>query len=178
MMKMTPALPLETCVGINRSSGHDSRDKDCKSAAEIIHALVSCAGGGANLLLCISPRPDGSIEHEAVERFQEVGAWLKTHGETVYGTRRGPIDAQAWGVSTTRGARADQKIYLHILDPKTKEPIAFDPGIAWTPFLFGKTTPLKLNRKSGLLQLELPQDALAPVDTIVVLLPESTRRAR
>ena len=177
-VKITAGLPLETGMTINRSTGHDSRDKEYKSAPEIIHALVSSAGRGANLLLSISPRPDGLFEHEAIERLQEVGAWLKTHGETVYGTRRGPIEAQSWGVSTTRGARADQRIYLHILANKIKEPIAFDPGIAWTPFLFGKTTPLKLTRKSGMLELELPQEALVPVDTIVVLLPESKHRAR
>ncbi len=177
-VKTTAGLPLETCMTINRSSGYDSRDKEYKSAPEIIHALVSSAGRGANLLLSIGPRPDGLFEHEVLERLQEVGAWLKTHGETVYGTRRGPIEAQSWGVSTTSGARADQKIYLHILNPQTKQPIAFDPGIAWTPFLFGKTTPLKLTRKSGLLELELPQDAITPVDTIVVLLPESKHRAR
>ena len=80
-VKITAGLPLETCMTINRSSGYDSRDKEFK-VREIIHALVSSAPG-ANSLLSISPRPDGLFEHEALERLQEVGAWLKTHGETV-----------------------------------------------------------------------------------------------
>ncbi len=121
----------------------------------------------------VSPRPDGAIDQEASQRLLEVGAWLKTYGESVFGTRRGPIQPQSWGVSTTTGAHADQKIFLHILKTEKGEPIAFDPRISWTPMLFGKTTPLKLNRKAGLLELDLPQDAIMPVDTIVVLQPES-----
>jgi alpha-L-fucosidase len=175
---VTATLPLETCMTINRSWGYDSRDNEYKSAAELIHALVSAAGNGANLLLNVGPRPDGSIERQASDRLLEVGAWLKTYGETIFGTRRGPIEAQSWGVSTTRGALADQKIYLHILEPKLRQPIVFDPSISWTPFLFGKTTPLKLNRKSGSVELDLPQDAIAPVDTIVVLVPEAKHRGR
>jgi alpha-L-fucosidase len=176
--RLAAGLPLETGMTINRSWGYDSRDQEYKSAAEIIHALVSSAGRGANLLLSVGPQPDGSIEHAVGERLLEVGAWLKTHGETVYGTRRGPIEAQSWGVSTTKGDRADQRIYLHILNPKPRQPIVFDPSIAWTPFLLGKTTPLKLVRKSGSVELDLPQDAIAPVDTIVVLVPEAAHRAR
>ena len=70
---------------------------------QIIGALVRAAGRGANLLLNVGPRPDGSIDHEATQRLLEVGAWLKTYGESVYGTRAGPIPAQSWGVSTTKG---------------------------------------------------------------------------
>jgi alpha-L-fucosidase len=171
--KTTAGLPLETCMTINRSWGYDSRDREYKSSDVIIRALVSAAGRGSNLLLNVGPRADGSIDHEASQRLLEVGAWLKTYGESIYGTRRGPLEAQEWGVSTTKGARGDQRIYLHILKPKPGEPIAFDRSISWTPFLFGKTTPLKLNRKPGVLELDLPEAALAPVDTIVVLQPES-----
>jgi alpha-L-fucosidase len=176
--RISSGLALETCMTINRSWGFNSRDKEYKSSEAIIRALVSSAGRGANLLLNLGPKPDGSIDHEVSERLVEVGAWLKTYGETIYGTRRGPLEAQSWGVSTTKGARADQRIYLHILKPKTGEPIVFDRSISWTPFLFGKTTPLKWNRKPGVLELDLPEDAVAPVDTIVVLHPEATPRAR
>jgi alpha-L-fucosidase len=171
-------LPTEICMTINRSWGYDTRDKEYKSSDSIIRALVSAAGGGANLLLNVGPRPDGSIDHEASLRLLEVGAWLKIFGESIYGTRRGPLEAQSWGVSTTKGARADQRIYLHILKAKTGEPIVFDRSISWTPFLFGKTTPLSLNRKPGVLELDLPEDVLAAVDTLVVLQPEAKPRAR
>ena len=103
---------------------------------------------------------------------------MKTHGETIFGTRRGPVEAQSWGVSTIKGARADQRIYLHILSPKAGLPIVFDRSLSWTPFLFGKTTPLRMNRKPGVLELSLPDVDPPPVDTIVVLEPEAKSRAR
>lgn len=166
-------MPLETCMTINRSWGYDARDTHYKSTEEIIQALILSAGKGANLLLNVGPRSDGTIDPEASQRLLEVGTWLKTYGESVYGTRRGPIPPQPWGVSTTKGEHADQRIYLHVLKPKPGEPIVFDPRISWTPFLFGKTAPLKLTRKQGVLELSLPKDAYMPIDTIVVLHPES-----
>ncbi len=171
-------LPMELCMTINRSWGFNSQDRNYKSSDAIIRALVRAAGKGANLLLNIAARPDGSIDHEASQRLLEVGAWLKTHGETIYGTRRGPVESQSWGVSTIKGARGDQRIYLHILNPKAGLPIVFDRSLSWTPFLFGKTTPLRMNRKPGVLELNLPDVEPAPVDTIVVLEPEATSRAR
>ncbi len=167
------ALPLETCMTINHSWGFNARDTNFKSAEEIIQALIASAGRGANLLVNIGPRADGSIDDEVTQRLVKVGKWLETFGESLYGTRRGPIPPQAWGVSTTKGKEADQRIYLHVLKPNPGEPIIFDPSTSWAPFLFGKTVPLKLVRKQQVLELELPKDAYMPIDTIVVLRPGS-----
>jgi alpha-L-fucosidase len=176
--KVTGGLPLETCMTINQSWGFDARDTKYKSTDSLIEALVESAGRGANLLLNVGPRPDGTIDHEVSQRLVAIGAWLKTYGEAVYGTRRGPIPAQPWGVSTQKGERADQRIYLHVLKPKSGEPIVFDASISWTPFLFGKTAPLQLTRKQGVVLLELPQKDLTPFDTIVVLHPDSSLKGR
>jgi alpha-L-fucosidase len=176
--RISAGLPLETCMTINQSWGFNSRDQDFKNAEQIVRALVMAAGRGANLLLNVGPRADGTIDQEASQRLLEVGTWLKTYGETVYGTRPGPISRQSWGVSTTKGVRAEQRIYLHILSTKPGEPIAFDPTIAWTPYVFGKAAPLRLIRRPGVLALDLPQDALAPIDTVVELRPESKPKGR
>jgi len=173
---VSPNLPLETCLTINHSWGYNASDSNYKSAEQIIHALVGAAGHGANLLLNVGPRPDGAIERDAAQRLQEVGKWLATYGESVYGTRRGPISPQPWGVSTSKGSQADQKIYLHVLTPKDDEPIVFDPRLAWTPFLFGKTNPLKLTQRPHVLVLDLPKDARTPIDTIIVLSPKPRGR--
>ncbi|MFI5456706.1 MAG: alpha-L-fucosidase [Isosphaerales bacterium] len=169
-------LPLETCLTINHSWGYNAGDTEYKSAGQIIHALVGAAGRGANLLLNVGPRPDGTIDRDAAQRLQEVGKWLATYGESVYGTRRGPIPPQPWGVSTAKGSPADQKIYLHVLTPKDDEPIVFDRRLAWTPLLFGKTNPLKLTERQHVLVLDLPKDARTPIDTVIVLSPKTRGR--
>lgn len=54
-------LPLETCQTMNRSWGYRIKDTDYKSADFLIEYLVRTAAKGANLLLNIGPRPDGTI---------------------------------------------------------------------------------------------------------------------
>jgi alpha-L-fucosidase len=56
--------------------------------------------------------PDGQLQSENVKTLQEIGAWLKTYGESIYGTRGGPVTPRPWGVTTQRG----NKVYVHILD--------------------------------------------------------------
>src|SRR2546421_498464 len=96
-------LPLETSLTMNDSWGFNLTDHHYKSTRELIHYLVRAAGVGANLLLNIGPRPDGTIPPEAEERLREIGAWLSTNGGAIYGTRAGPIAPRSWGGTTQRG---------------------------------------------------------------------------
>jgi alpha-L-fucosidase len=105
-------LPLETSLTMNASWGFNLTDRRFKSVRETIGYLARAAGADANLLLNVGPRPDGTIQPEAVERLQAVGQWLAKNGESIYGTRRGPVPPRPWGVTTRRGAR----VYVHVLD--------------------------------------------------------------
>lgn len=105
-------LPLETCQTMNGSWGYRITDRDYRSADDLICYLVRTAAKGANLLLNIGPRPDGSIPEEALERLQAIGEWLSRYGESIYGTQAGCTGEQAWGVSTQK----DNVLYLHVLD--------------------------------------------------------------
>ena len=40
-----------------------------------------------NLLLNIGPRADGTIPDEVQQTLRQVGAWLRSNGEAIYGTR-------------------------------------------------------------------------------------------
>jgi alpha-L-fucosidase len=42
---------------------------------------------GGNLLLDIGPAADGTIPVIMQQRLMEIGNWLKTNGEAIYGTR-------------------------------------------------------------------------------------------
>lgn len=105
-------LPLETCQTMNRSWGYRITDKDYKSADFLIKYLVRTAGKGANLLLNIGPRPDGTLPEEALERLNAIGKWLEINGESIYGTEGGCVEEQPWGVTTQKG----NILYLHILE--------------------------------------------------------------
>jgi alpha-L-fucosidase len=167
-------LPLETCLTINNSWGYSAGDTNYKSVEQIIRALVGAAGRGANLLLNVGPRPDGTIGQEFSRRLLDVGKWLATYGESVYGTRRGPIPPQPWGVSTSKGSTdRPSAIYLHVLEPKALATLVLlKQAASWTPSLFGKTTPLKLTQTRSGMVLKIPEESYTPTDTIVVLSPQ------
>jgi alpha-L-fucosidase len=57
-------------------SGHDA-----------IQLLVDIVVKGGNLLLNIGPAPDGTWPEGAYNLLDEIGRWMKTNGEAIYGTR-------------------------------------------------------------------------------------------
>lgn len=109
-------LPLETCETMNTSWGYKITDNNYKSEKTLIQYLVKAAGNNANLLMNVGPRPDGTLPEIAVQRFGAMGQWLHQYGETIYGTRGGPVGAHKWGVTTQKGNR----LFVHILDLQDK----------------------------------------------------------
>ena len=105
-------LPLETAETINNSWGYNPNDHSSRRTRDLLHYLVRAAGSNANFLLNIGPRPDGKIQPEFVERLRQMGEWLAQNGDSIYGTRGGPVPPRPWGVTTQKG----DTIYLHILD--------------------------------------------------------------
>lgn len=103
-------VPLETCETINGAWGYNITDRRFKTVKQIIQLLVGAAGRNANLLLNVGPMPNGQIQPEFTDSLAAAGKWLEQYGETIYGTRGGPIAPQPWGVSTQKG----KKIYLHL----------------------------------------------------------------
>jgi len=108
-------LPLETSNTINTSWGFNIGDGQYKSVRELEELVVRAAGNNANLLLNIGPMPNGEIQEEFATRLRALGEWLAQYGESIYGTRGGPIAAANWGVTTRKG----NKIYVHVLDWKS-----------------------------------------------------------
>lgn len=104
-------LPLETCQTMNGMWGYKITDQDYKSTKTLIHYLVRAAGKNANLLMNIGPQPNGELPALAVSRLKEIGDWMTTFGETIYGTRNGCIAPHDWGVSTQK----DNRMFIHIL---------------------------------------------------------------
>jgi len=105
-------LPLETAETINHSWGFNLTDKNYKSTRELVQYLVRAAGHNANFLLNVGPVPNGKIQPEFVTRLREMGQWLAKNGDSIYGTRGGPIEPHPWGVTTHKG----NTVYAHILD--------------------------------------------------------------
>jgi alpha-L-fucosidase len=104
-------LPLEMSDTLNDDWGFNIGDSNYKSAEEVERRLVRAAGNNTNLLMNIGPYPNGEIDPEFSTRLRTVGEWLGKYGESVYGTRGGPVPPGDWGVTTQK----DDKIYVHVL---------------------------------------------------------------
>lgn len=115
------SLPLETCETMNNTWGYNIYDRNFKSAETLIRYLVKAAGNNANLLLNVGPLPSGEFPEGSTKPLKEMGDWLKTYGETIYGTRAGVIPPHEWGVTTQKG----NKLYVHIL--KTEDATLYLP---------------------------------------------------
>ena len=58
--------------------------------------------------------PNGEIQKEHQESFLEIGDWLQTYGEAIYGTRQGPLAPRENVVSTLK----DNEVFLWLLGDK------------------------------------------------------------
>lgn len=77
------------------------------SSKQILRDLHLCTCGGGNLLLNISPAPDGSVTKDTWERLVPIGDWLKINGEATYGKkfRTGPV----YSANTLTAVSADKE---------------------------------------------------------------------
>jgi alpha-L-fucosidase len=81
--------PWEECRGMGHSFGYNRMENlaDYRSARELILMVIDLTSRGGNLLLDIGPAADGTIPVIMEERLVQIGDWLQTNGEAIYGTR-------------------------------------------------------------------------------------------
>ena len=166
------ALPLETCETINNAWGFNITDERYKSSAQLIRYLVRAAGMNANFLLNVGPMPNGEIQPEFVQRLMEIGKWTSKYGESIYGTRGGPVSAGPWGVTTQRGST----VYVHVLD--WNEPILALSGIqraVRSGKLLRDGSSVEFTAVKGGLVLRLPEAQPEEVDRVIALELEPTK---
>jgi alpha-L-fucosidase len=158
-------LPLEYCDTISGAWGFNINDRKYKSTRELVHMLARAAGYDANLLLNVGPMPDGRIQPEFVARLTEVGAWLKTHGESIYGTRKGPVPPRSWGVTTRKGST----VYVHVLDWPDRALLLPPLGAVKSARFLANGARADVRAVPEGVLLTLPEQPIDPYDTVVAI---------
>jgi len=157
----------ETCMTMNGHWGYNAADVNWKSSAELIRKLADICSKGGNFLLNVGPTADGEFPAASVERLRDMGKWLRTQGESIYGTSAGPFAQLSWGVATRKGNR----LYLHVFDwpadGKLRVPLQTAAKAAWILKEPGKK--LSTSREPERLVVTLPAIAPDPVNSVVVL---------
>ncbi len=144
---LAPKGDWELCTRTNGSWGYTSAP--ARTLADLLGQLTDAWGKGGNVLLNVGPTREGIIPPDSAECLREVGAWLKTNGEAIYGSEAGPFTYLPWGTCTRKGDHlylivlawpTDGKLPVPISTPVTDAHLLADPGkLLKTHLINGKT---------------------------------------
>ncbi|HEX6182168.1 MAG TPA: alpha-L-fucosidase [Chitinophagaceae bacterium] len=153
--------PWESCMTLANNWGYVPGDK-YKSSTAVIHALIEIVAKGGNLLLGIGPKPDGTFTAEALQRLEEIGAWMQKNGSGIYRTRT----VYAYRDSSIYFTQSkDKDVYYALACVKENEPMP--PVLKWKNNRPRPGTAMTLLETAETVKWELKGD------TTIVYLPTS-----
>ncbi len=183
-----PGRDWEACMTMNDTWGYKSYDNNFKSTELLLRNLIDIASKGGNYLLNIGPDAHGNVPPPEIERLQQVGHWLATNGQAIYGTQPTLFGAEAGSLSPDekdkdgkprfitawnwRSTTAPHKIYLELFTwPAGTFHLDSVPRQVTSAYLLADPAhkPLKLTRKAGALDIALPANAPDPIASVIVL---------
>jgi alpha-L-fucosidase len=171
-----PTGPWEMCLTIGHMWGWSPADTRNKSTVDLLTTLIEVVSRGGNLLLNTNIAGDGSLNDAHVERFAEIGEWMRVHGESVRGVApavgvdsRAPItvgDDVAYvhltvrpvGDLVVRGVPVERVSRVSVM--ATDQPLDFRVAVEmYRP-------PEPGAERTGELRVSLPAPTGAPIDVI------------
>ena len=157
----------ESCRGIGHSFGYNRNETaaDYMTGEAIIRLLVDIVSKNGNLLLNVGPTAAGEIPWAQQMCLLELGAWLRTSGDAIYGTRpwRTAATATADGIDV-RFTQKGGALYAIVLGTPLGAAVAI-PGVSLREGavveMLGYGAPLEWRRTGDGVTVDLPT-ALAP----------------
>ena len=95
-------------TSISKNSWGYVKQQDYKTPDSIVDDLIDIVSKNGALLLNIGPRPDGTIPEEEQRILLEIGQWLSTNGDAIYGTRPWKVFGEG-PTQVVEGSFADTK---------------------------------------------------------------------
>ncbi len=183
-----PGRDWESCMTMNDTWGYKQDDTNFKSTETLLRNLIDIASKGGNYLLNIGPMATGEVPASEVERLQEMGKWLAVNGESIYATQPTLFGAEAGAFSATekdkdgkpkfvpswkwRSTTGLDRIYVHLFEwPGTAFHLdKVSRTVTGAHLLADKArTPLKVTKRGGGLDVELPAQAPDSIASVLVL---------
>lgn len=162
-----PAKPLsypwESCITMGGSWSYVPGDT-YKPSNELVHMLIKIISRGGNFLLNIGPSPEGDFSDTAYSRLKDIGAWMKVHGEAVYGTI--PYAPYETGNVVFVQSKDEKQVYAYVLADKSGRldlPAQVSiPGIPAgskmkVSCLDAPGFKLKISQKDGVAYIQVPE---------------------
>jgi len=175
---------FEVCMTMNGHWGYNKHDDNWKDARTVIFNLCDIASKGGNYLLNVGPTAEGRFPEESVRILGEVGRWTSANGEAIYGVAAGPD--MRWEADIDMVTRRSDRDYLHVFKwPKNGKIFyqypfyEFERGIKKAYVLRDRAqTPLPVERFRRAIQIEVPQEAPDPINSIIVVEYETPKLNR
>ena len=171
----------ELCMTINDSWGYQQNDNNYKTPLQVIDLFVDTLSKGGNLLLNISPKPNGKIPEKQKLILKELGKWSKKHDSAIYSTKKGIPYDHFYGPSTL--SKDKKTLFLFLRDiPKDNQIVL--KGISNKinrAYIVGNGTVLNQqllckvywNKYPGLTYIEIPKETIDPYYTVIALVLDS-----
>jgi len=129
ILERTSSFDWESCMTINGTWGYNKHDNNWKSSSELIQNLVDITAKGGNYLLNVGPTGSGTIPEPSIVRLKDIGEWIKTNGQGIYGTIRHSDYKQGDSIRFTKNRNNDtiyafklgdihQSLTIHKIVPK------------------------------------------------------------
>ncbi len=164
---------FEVCMTLNHNWGYSKYDHDWKSAKEVVRNLADIASKGGNYLLNVGPTAMGDFPAPSGDILRQVGSWLRTYGESIYGSQAGPDDS----VIDLHGGLITQKkgrLYLHVLHWPSNHRLFLEGmkgKIVERVYLLNDPDkkPLHFDRYDRSVMIHVPADPPDQFDSVLVL---------
>jgi alpha-L-fucosidase len=166
----------ETPMTLRDNWGYDRDENNWKSDKDMLERFSLTVCRGANMLLNVGPKPDGTLCPEEIASLKAIGRWMKVNGEAIYGTTASPFDYDfEWGAISQKPG----KLYLHVMkwDPAG---ISFDglkSKITRAYLLANKGAALRVEQDAGKGDVTVRVPARAPDENISVIALELDGKA-
>jgi alpha-L-fucosidase len=183
-----PGRDWESCMTMNDTWGYKQDDTNFKSTEMLLRNLIDIASKGGNYLLNIGPMATGEVPAAEVERLRAMGKWLAVNGESIYATEPTLFGEEAGSFSATekdkegkpkfipswkwRSTTKPDRIFIQIFEwPGTTFRLDKMPREVTGAYLLADADhkPLKVTKQGGGIEVALPEKALDPVATVLVL---------
>lgn len=109
-------VPWETCQTFSGSWGYYRDEKTWKSGRQLITMLIETVSKGGNLLLNVGPTARGTFDYRSMERLRAIGAWMDTHGRSIYGCTAAPEEFKAPKNTLLTYNPETNRMYVHVLE--------------------------------------------------------------
>lgn len=158
-------MDWETPATINDTWGFKVNDHNWKSSTELIQKLVDIVSKGGTYLLNVGPTAEGVIPQPSVERLEEMGRWLAVNGESVYGTKPGPVQ----GREDIRSTQKDGRVYLHVFRRPADGRLRVEGITGSRARLLANGDALPVTQDGDARIIQLPAAPVDEADTVIVV---------